>query len=223
MKEDMKKILNNEVELKNFKDYLRQKQSYIQKFRLENQFHNLAGLENKAYTVPIVKIINESTEEIVTDFIIMIKTDSDMIIKWLENIKNAQENEGNDEEVYLGPKGSQGYNRFIRGKVEIKEEKNSEKANFYLNVGMLLPNSINYKKSYIDLHISDRKAFEITEEAKKVIGFINVGSVIYSEGENFNIGKSIQNKYNILYKNAIVFGNSYLEALDSEKFGGENE
>ncbi|BBM36941.1 hypothetical protein [Pseudoleptotrichia goodfellowii] len=222
-KEDMKKILNNEVELKNFKDYLRQKQSYIQKFRLENQFHNLAGLENKAYTVPIVKIINESTEEIVTDFIIMIKTDSDMIIKWLENIKNAQENEGNDEEVYLGPKGSQGYNRFIRGKVEIKEEKNSEKANFYLNVGMLLPNSINYKKSYIDLHISDRKAFEITEEAKKVIGFINVGSVIYSEGENFNIGKSIQNKYNILYKNAIVFGNSYLEALDSEKFGGENE
>ena len=88
---------------------------------------------------------------------------------------------------------------------------------------MLLPNSINYKKSYIDLHISDRKAFEITEEAKKVIGFINVGSVIYSEGENFNIGKSIQNKYNILYKNAIVFGNSYLEALDSEKFGGENE
>ena len=98
-KEDMKKILNNEVELKNFKDYLRQKQSYIQKFRLENQFHNLAGLENKAYTVPIVKIINESTEEIVTDFIIMIKTDSDMIIKWLENIKNAQENEGNDEEV----------------------------------------------------------------------------------------------------------------------------
>ena len=222
-KEDMKKILNNEVELKNFKDYLRQKQSYIQKFRLENQFHNLAGLENKAYTVPIVKIINESTEEIVTDFIIMIKTDSDMIIKWLENIKNAQENEGNDEEVYLGPKGSQGYNRFIRGKVEIKEEKNSEKANFYLNVGMLLPNSINYKKSYIDLHISDRKAFEITEEAKKVIGFINVGSVIYSEGENFNIGKSIQNKYNILYKNAIVFGNSYLEAIDSEKFGGENE
>ena len=222
-KEDMKKILNNEVELKNFKDYLRQKQSYIQKFRLENQFHNLAGLENKAYTVPIVKIINESTEEIVTDFIIMIKTDSDMIIKWLENIKNAQENEGNDEEVYLGPKGSQGYNRFIRGKVEIKEEKNSEKVNFYLNVGMLLPNSINYKKSYIDLHISDRKAFEITEEAKKVIGFINVGSVIYSEGENFNIGKSIQNKYNILYKNAIVFGNSYLEALDSEKFGGENE
>ena len=222
-KEDMKKILNNEVELKNFKDYLRQKQSYIQKFRLENQFHNLVGLENKAYTVPIVKIINESTEEIVTDFIIMIKTDSDMIIKWLENIKNAQENEGNDEEVYLGPKGSQGYNRFIRGKVEIKEEKNSEKANFYLNVGMLLPNSINYKKSYIDLHISDRKAFEITEEAKKVIGFINVGSVIYSEGENFNIGKSIQNKYNILYKNAIVFGNSYLEALDSEKFGGENE
>lgn len=222
-REDLKKICNNEIELKNFKDYLRQKQSYVQKFRLENQFHNLAGLENKAYTVPVVKIINEDTKEIITDFIIMIKTDSDMIIKWLENIKNTQETENNSEEVYLGPKGSQGYNKFIRGKIEIKEEKNSKKTNFYLNMGMVLPNSINYEKSYIDLHISDRKAFEITEKAKKVIGFINVGSVIYSEGENFNIGKSIQNKYNILYKNAIVFGNSYLEALDSEKFGGENE
>lgn len=90
-------------------------------------------------------------------------------------------------------------------------------------MGMVLPNSINYEKSYIDLHISDRKAFEITEKAKKVIGFINTGSVIYSEKEDFNIGKSIPNKYNVLYKNAIVFGNSYLETLDFEKFGGKNE
>ena len=72
------------------------------------------------------------------------------------------------------------------------------------------------------LKMSEFKALKNDEKIKKVIGFINSGSLICSEKEVFEIGKNRKNKYNIVHKNAIIFGNSYLESFDIENFGGEN-
>ena len=50
---------------------------------------------------------------------------------------------------------------------------------------------------------------------KKVISFIKEGSVIdvANDAEFDCIGKSIANPYNLLYRDAIVFGNSYFIGL----------
>ena len=215
---------NGEIEIskkEEFKKYLYKNQNYIQKFRLDDQFYNLPGLLNKAYTVPLTKIINKNTGKKMKEFIIMIKTNSSIIIKWLEKNKDIC------TEEFLGPKGTQGYNVFLRKKISVEKENDDLKSDFYLNMGMLFPKNIIYDKSYIDLYVSDRKSFEITEKIKKVIGFINSGSLIYSKEEVFKIGESIRKnekkEYNILHKNAIVFGNSYLEPFDTEIFGGKNE
>ena len=221
-KSDLKNFINSNEKIKKFNRYLYKNQNYVQKFRLDDQFYNLPGLLNKAYTVPLIEIINKENKERIHKFVIMVKTDSPIIIDWLEKNKNIC------TEEFLGPKGTQGYNVFMRKGITFEKEKECKsKNNLYLNMGMLLPNSIIYDNSYIDLHISDRKSFEITENIKKVIGFINSRSIVYSEEEIFEIGKNIRknakNKYNILHKNAIVFGNSYLEPFDIENFGGKNE
>ena len=221
---DLKNLINVSVnlvkddkDLVKFDKYLTKNQSYIQKFRLDEQYYNLPGLLNKAYTVPVIEIINQNTKEPVKEFMIMIKTDSPVIIKWLEKNKDIC------IEEFLGSKGTQGYNIFMRKGITFEEEDEYKSKNdLYLNMGMLLPEYIIYNKSYIDLYTSDRKSFEITEKIKKVIGFINSGSLICSEKEVFEIGKNIKNKYSIVHKNAIIFGNSYLESFDIENFGGEN-
>ena len=87
-------------------------------------------------------------------------------------------------------------------------------------MGALLPNfdNIDVKNSVLDIYTSDRKPFEIENEISKVISFITAGSVIKLR-ENIidphKIGKSIDNsKYNPMYKDTIIFGNSYFVKLE---------
>lgn len=194
-------------------DYITKVQKYVQKFKLESQTKGIPGLPNIAYSLPIVEYLNKS-QKLQKDFSFFVVVEdhsilADVLCKEKDNIGALW---------MFGPKASSGYNCYkLIDIVEEKYTENLQPKSYYINLGMLLPqeNSICWEKSAIDIYSSDRRAFELVENIKKVISFINVGSVLSSDQkEAYNIGNSIKNEYNKLYPDAIVFGNSYLEPLE---------
>ena len=226
---ELKEILNlsenNEkisVEvLKTFK-HIKKKQTFIQKFRLENQIRELPGMPNVAYALPILSFENQEGE-IQKDFSFFVRAPKESCLaKGLEGMQTSLQN--HDIPCFLGAKGSSGYNEYQIYSVEVLNEQESKDVRNidYLNLGVLLPNfdNIDVEHSFLDIYTSDRKPFEIENEVPKVISFVTAGSVIQVKDNGtdlYQVGKSIDNsKYNPLYKkNAIIFGNAYLIGLEA--------
>jgi len=227
--DELKKFLNlsekNEeisVEvLKNYQ-YIKKKQTFIQKFRLENQIQELPGMPNVAYALPILSFENREGE-IQKEFSFFVRAPKESCLaKGLEGMQTSLQN--HDIPCFLGAKGSSGYNEYQIYSVEVLEEQESKDVSntAYLNLGVLLPNfdNIDVEHSFLDIYTSDRKPFEIENEVPKVISFVTAGSVIHVKDDGtdlYQVGKSIDNsKYNPLYKkNAIIFGNAYLIGLEA--------
>ena len=209
-------------DLSKFK-YIKKKQTFIQKFRLENQIKQLPGMPNVAYSLPILSFVNQA-DDIQKEFSFFVKVSQDSCIsKTLEGMRKIlKKNE--TIPCFLGGKGSSGYNEYNIYAVENSydgEEERSNTCTRYLNLGVLLPNfeNVDIENSVVDIYTSDRKPFEIENEVPKVISFLTAGSVIKVNDcgiEPYTVGKSIDNsKYNPMYKkNAIIFGNSYLLKLE---------
>ena len=212
--------------------YIKKNQTFIQKFRLENQIKQLPGIPNVAYSLPILSFENQAGN-LQRQFSFFVEVNKETCIsKTLEAMKENLDFDKNTKDIskcgipcFLGGKGSSGYNEYSIYNIEkLSVDEDSLKTSIsesYLNMGMLLPNfdKIDVEKSVLDIYTSDRKPFEIEYEVLKVISFINVGSVIKLRQDKidlFKVGKSIDNsKYNPMYKkNAIVFGNSYLVKLE---------
>lgn len=226
---ELKEILNltenNEkisVEvLKTFK-HIKKKQTFIQKFRLENQIRELPGMPNVAYAIPILSFENQEGE-IKKEFSFFVRAPKESCLaKGLEGMQTSLQN--HDISCFLGAKGSSGYNEYQIDSVEVLNEQESKDVRNidYLNLGVLLPNfdNIDVEHSFLDIYTSDRKPFEIENEVPKVISFVTAGSVIQVKDNGtdlYQVGKSIDNsKYNPLYKkNAIIFGNAYLIGLEA--------
>lgn len=226
---ELKEILNlsekNEkisVEvLKTFK-HIKKKQTFIQKFRLENQIRELPGMPNVAYALPILSFENQEGE-IQKEFSFFVRAPKESCLaKGLEGMQISLQN--HDIPCFLGAKGSSGYNEYQIDSVEVLDEQESKGVRNidYLNLGVLLPNfdNIDVEHSFLDIYTSDRKPFEIENEVPKVISFVTAGSVIQVRDDGtdlYQVGKSIDNsKYNPLYKkNAITFGNAYLIGLEA--------
>lgn len=215
---------NQEVTVKELEEleYLSKNQHFIQKFCLESQMKELPGLPNVAYSLPILSYYKKFSkkEEEQKQFSFFVKVEESSILsRTLEELKKSSEKQ--NISCFLGNKGSSGYNEYSIyevQKLQNDEDKNSD-LNIYLNLGMLLPNfdKIDSEISILDIHTSDRKPFDIENNIPKIISFITAGSIIKKQSEKidiFEIGRSIPNKYNLLYKNAIVFGNSYLKRLE---------
>ena len=226
---ELKEILNltekNEkisVEVLKNRQYIKKKQTFIQKFRLENQIRELPGMPNVAYALPILSFENRKGE-IQKDFSFFVRAPKESCLaKGLEGMQTSLQN--HDISCFLGAKGSSGYNKYQIDSVEVldKQESKGVRNIAYLNLGVLLPNfdNIDVEHSFLDIYTSDRKPFEIENEVPKVISFVTAGSVIQVRDDStdlYQVGKSIDNsKYNPLYKkNAIIFGNAYLIGLEA--------
>ena len=210
--------------------YIKKNQTFIQKFRLENQIRQLPGLPNVAYSLPILSFENQEGD-VQLNFSFFVKVmEETCISKTLEAMKEITDTDENDMyghkiPCFLGGKGSSGYNEYsiynIKKLTEGEDAIHSSVAASYLNMGMLLPDFdiIDSQNSLLDIHTSDRKPFEIENEVPKIISFVTAGSIIKLKQDKtdlYEIGKSIDNsKYNPMYnKNAIIFGNSYLVKLE---------
>ncbi len=196
--------------------YLTKTRTFQQKFNLKSQSLNLDGYPNQAYTVPIIRIGNGTIRE-VKNFSFFVTVDEKSKMQEGLDLLDSNLRQCGTMDCVLGPKGSYGYNCYEiqsieKGACDFKFGKGK-----YLNLGMLLPNEevINWEDSYLEIYTSDRNSYDIYNEKKKVISFIKEGSVIdvanYAEFDC--IGKSIANPYNLLYRDAIVFGNSYFIGL----------
>ena len=202
--------------------HIKKTKTFIQKFRLEDQIKELPGMPNVAYSLPILSFVDKA-EKIQKDFSFFVRVEKDSCLsKCLEKMKKSLYE--SEIPCFLGEKASSGYNEYRIYKIEElndSEDKEQSSADVrYLNMGVLLPNfdNIDVKNSVLDIYTSDRKPFEIENEISKVISFITAGSVIKLR-ENImdphKIGKSIDNsKYNPMYKDTIIFGNSYFVKLE---------
>ena len=202
--------------------HIKKTKTFIQKFRLEDQIKELPGIPNVAYSLPILSFVDKA-EKIQKDFGFFVRVEKDSCLsKCLEKMKKSLYE--SEIPCFLGEKASSGYNEYRIYKIEElnnSEDKEQPSADVrYLNMGVLLPNfdNIDVKNSVLDIYTSDRKPFEIENEISKAISFITAGSVIKLR-ENImdphKIGKSIDNsKYNPMYKDTIIFGNSYFVKLE---------
>lgn len=204
--------------------YIKKSQTFIQKFRLENQIKELPGIPNVAYSLPILSFTNQAGD-VQKNFSFFVKVEKGSCIsKCLERMKKNLDK--HEIPCFLGGKGSSGYNEYQIHCIEkLNESENKEyyatDNTSYLNMGVLLPDfdKIDAENSVLDIYTSDRKPFEIENEISKIISFVTEGSVIKTKEDKtdlYKVGKSIDNsKYNPLYKkNAIIFGNSYLVKLE---------
>lgn len=194
-------------------DYITKNQKYVQKFKLESQVRKIPGFPNIAYSLPTVEYRNK-TESLQKEFSFYVAVEENSILA--DELQSAKDYK---KSIWMfGPKASSGYNCYLLKAIEefdYIESKDGEVN--YLNLGMLLPeeDSICWEESIVNIYSSDRRPFELTENSKKVISFINIGSILVSnQKEAYHIGTSIKNEYNQLYSNAIIFGNSYLEPLE---------
>ena len=181
--------------------------------------YNIPELESNLYSVPTIvlseiKKLNDGSisSSPVKKFCIYLQTDESELGKLLLEMLNQAAND--KRSIILGKRASQGMNLFRINKI-VKQERVIQEHGIYLNLGMLLPDNINFEASTIKLFTSERRPFEILggweqNLKKQFISFIAEGSMIAACSIN-NAGKSIESPFN--KARDIVFGNAYLYPL----------
>lgn len=211
-KEGLEEALNSPKDCEKIYPYI--KQSDVQQLRssIDSVFYDIQGLETKLYTVPaikLVKVLDANKSVPVTDFCFYLQGDDTELMasvrKLLDDLKNEEES------LKLGMRASQGLNKYKV--VKIKYEKMPKDEESFLNLGMLLPNEIDYCRSTLKLFTSERRPYGTqaiwNNDSKYFISFINVGSIIaLPDGDVKKAGKSILSPNN--ENRDVIFGNAFL-------------
>ena len=180
--------------------------------------YNIPELESNLFSVPTT-VLTETKKSAngsissnpVKRFCFYLQTDGselgESLLVMLNQAANAKRS------IVLGKRASQGMNLFQINSIE-EPKLDSQKHNLYLNLGMLLPNNINFEASTLKLFTSERRPFEMQggweqNLKKQFISFIAEGSTIATSNPN-EAGKSIKSPFN---DRDIVFGNAYLYPL----------
>ena len=92
----------------------------------------------------------------------------------------------------------------------------------YLNMGMLLPDRIDYDRSTLRLFTSERRPYNMSagwekSDDRMVISFIEAGSIIYPKIDIFHTGRSVASPFDA---RVIVFGNAFLYPLFNNEMEG---
>lgn len=140
-----------------------------------------------------------------------------------EKILNLLKKIHREEDLFIrGARASQGLNLFT---IEAEPKRESwgyeEKYDEYLNLGMLLPNKINFLKSSLKIFTSERRPYQKENDwnenmdRRQFISFIEAGSIVYSDNLE-QVGKSTVSPFD---ERAIVFGNAFLYPVPMLKGG----
>ena len=207
--DELEKVIDSKI------SFISTKQRYSQKFKLESQEKAIPGLPNKAYSLPILEYYLNSSALKLELFSFFVEVEKNSILaSYIEYLYKSTKNK---EIVYgLGSKVSHGYNTYKLKNVERYNDENNERKHILINMGMLIPRveNITNEGSFLEIYSSNRKSYEISDNIEKVISFIAPGSVINPKHKGVNVGRCIINKYNIVHRNAIIFGNSFIKRLE---------
>ena len=209
-------MMDNPRQIENSYPYISVYNSHQIHASLESLQYGLPGLDPEIYSVPecIVEEVRtrdgreERTQ--VTDFCFYLGTDKgEKMEQLIQIIKKAQEQE---RLFFLGARSSQGMNTFVIKDITAVSRISESNAVRYLNLGMLLPDKIDFNKSYLKIFTSERRPFHMPGGWEKdvcgqVVSFIQQGSIIYPLGDPGSACKCIQSVFD---ENAILFGNAFM-------------
>lgn len=204
---DLKKVLHDPKEASRLSSYVTMDSGQQLRASMDSIRYGVEGLETKLYTVPVTKVMKvEKSGETrpASEFYFYLQGNDDEIMESLLSI--IQRFQETQESMILGKRGSQGLNLYrikdIR-KVDITG------GNSYLNLGMLLPEQINFSGSFLKLFTSERRPFDISRGDKRYfISFIESGSIIVLNNGIKSAGKCVPSPFNP--QRDIVFGNAFL-------------
>lgn len=184
---------------------------------IESDRYDIPELDSKLYSVPTVDLLEISLDEKgkerkkpVSTFCFYLQADdSNICADLLDTLNEAASTKGT---VILGKRASQGLNIFEFQDI-IAQDFRHTSTNLFLNMGMLLPNEIDFASSTLKLFTSERRPFEMAggwdkDFTRHYISFIAEGSMISAPGGLAGAGKSVKSPF--IKKRDIVFGNAFL-------------
>lgn len=209
LKEEMIESILSDVSVANRAfPFVKIKELYQPHTAISSGYHQLVDMQNEVYAVPEIDVVEVSgkneSEKIMRDFQIYLSVEDEGILKLLKEMQMRK------SVLYLGKRASLGYNNFVIESLEKCVVQ--QNGNKYLNLGMLLPDKINYEESALKLFTSERRPYESKFGQGKIegriISFIDAGSYIFTTDNSNQAGKSIESPFD--KERAIIFGNSFL-------------
>lgn len=192
---------------------------------IDSKRYNIPALAPNLYSVPEIVVTEVSTakdenlsansSQLVRDFSFYIAMEKCREYDALLNTLIEAENDG--RMLILGPRSSQGLNTFEFIEIQDEGYEPYSDEGFYLNLGMLLPQNINFSRSSLKLFTSERRPFNSQAGWDKslmngqFISFIDSGSVVCVEQDAvYTAGTCVVVPSR---ENEIVFGQAFLHPL----------
>lgn len=187
-------------------------------------FYQIPELDSELYSVPTIDLLEISLDEkgreqekSINTFNFYVQLDDSWLSTNLLNI--LKEAASTKKTIILGKRSSQGLNTFQIRDISAQNRRCTS-ASFFLNMGMLIPNEIDFASSTLKLFTSERRPFEIAggwdkDFIKHYMSFITEGSIISAPSGLAGAGKSVKSPFNP--KRDIVFGNAFLYPLSLEE------
>lgn len=216
----LKKVIAGSGNIASIYPYVRLKQTQQIHAAIDSLHYQLPGLDPNLYSVPEVIVLaveKGGQEKLVTNFGFYLSvSDGIRSIELLQALNDALKME---KLFFLGNRASQGMNTYqITG---IEEMRQSKDADYYLNLGMLLPEGIDFQESYLSLFTSQRRPYYNPEgwdgsQENRFISYIKAGSIIKLTNGRRSAGRCIK----VAEENTnIIFGKAFLYPV--KLLGGE--
>lgn len=211
--EQLESLLKEPQQLKTLFPYVRVDESHEMHAAVDRITYQLPGTDLNLYSVPEITVseVNKKGEGLKIDnyyFYLALELGNEGI-----SFVKALEDAGKQERmIFLGPRASRGLNIYNITDMKLEKDDRAD-TEYYLNLGMLLPDHINYQKSFIDTFSSIRLPYKRQNGwdkhmTKKYISYISAGSILCAEKGKYAAGKSVTSEYDS--SRAIIFGNAML-------------
>lgn len=217
---EINKIISNPMIASNLYPFVTIQSSQQIHAAIDSIRYDMPGLDPNVYSVPEVNVVEETSKgkiANITKFSFYICADKcPESVELLEALRRAKERK---RRFFLGTRASQGFNTFVVEHIKPELIDLQEQASAYLNLGMLLPQVIDFKCSSLKLFTSERRPYDFVggcekEKLRKFISFIDAGSIVFLPEGRKKAGRSLQSPFN---DRDIVFGNSFLLPLEFDR------
>lgn len=219
-KDTLQALLRNPACAQEAYPYVQLKEDQHIHASIDSKRFNLPGLDPNLYSVPgttVIEIGKDQSEQAVKRYTFYLIIEDGEIHNLLLQLLNEECSA--ERPFILGPRGSQELNCYTITGIKQEEHNQTETIRGYcLNLGMLLPDHIDYGKSALKLFTSQRRPYNPPggwDQAYvgQFISFIDAGSMIYVEGRMENTGKCLPSPHN---SRDIIFGQAYLYPIEGQ-------
>lgn len=231
---ELMRVLKAPDEYENIFPYVKLQNQQLLRASIDSIRYDIPELESKLFSVPTVVLqevyLNKAgkeqeskeQEKPIKNFCFYLQTeDNDGGKELLSMMKTAAKEK---RIIILGKRASQSLNtfEFIESIEVVEDTLRHMSSGIFLNMGMLLPDEINFAASKLKLFTSERRPFQMAggwnkNFNKQYISFIAEGSIISAKAGTIRAGKSIPSPFNS--KRDIVFGNAFLYPLALDEGG----